>query len=85
SDGGELAAGLHVAQQYVEAFGKIAKESNTIVVPAAANDVSSMVAQAMSVFSSVSANQKKHAAAYTKRSKPSDEGSGGFGSEQVGH
>ncbi|KAJ2367380.1 Stomatin [Coemansia sp. RSA 2611] len=85
SDGGELAAGLHVAQQYVEAFGKIAKESNTIVVPAAANDVSAMVAQAMSVFSSVSANQKKHAAAYTKRSKSSDEGSGGFGSEQVGH
>ncbi|KAI8325758.1 hypothetical protein GQ54DRAFT_315587 [Martensiomyces pterosporus] len=59
SDGGELAAGLHVAQQYVEAFGKIAKESNTIVVPASANDISGMVAQAMTVFSSVSENQRK--------------------------
>ncbi|KAI7827703.1 hypothetical protein BX661DRAFT_193837 [Kickxella alabastrina] len=61
SEGGELAAGLHVAQQYVEAFGRIAKEGNTIVVPASANDVSGMVAQAMAVFSSVSANQKKTA------------------------
>ncbi|PIA15746.1 hypothetical protein COEREDRAFT_102635 [Coemansia reversa NRRL 1564] len=58
SNGGEMAAGLHVAQQYVEAFGHIAKESNTIVVPASANDVSGIVAQAMSVFSSVADNQK---------------------------
>ncbi|KAJ2762100.1 Stomatin, partial [Coemansia nantahalensis] len=61
SDGGEMAAGLHVAQQYVEAFGKIAKESNTIVIPASANDISGVVAQAMSVFSSVAANQRRQA------------------------
>ncbi|KAJ2354944.1 Stomatin [Coemansia sp. RSA 2618] len=84
TDGGELAAGLHVAQQYVEAFGKIAKESNTIVVPASANDISGMVAQAMSVFSSVTANQRKHSALQAPKPK-SDEGSGGFGSEQIGH
>ncbi|KAJ1963455.1 Stomatin [Dipsacomyces acuminosporus] len=61
NSGGELAAGLHVAQQYVEAFSKIAKESNTIVVPASANDISGMVTQAMTVFSSVSENQKRQA------------------------
>ncbi|KAJ2722337.1 Stomatin [Coemansia sp. Benny D115] len=71
SECGELAAGLHVAQQYVEAFGRIAKESNTVVVPAAANDISGMVAQAMSVFSSVSASQKKAAAQYKQRSSGS--------------
>ncbi|KAJ1943895.1 Stomatin [Kickxella alabastrina] len=90
SEGGELAAGLHVAQQYVEAFGRIAKEGNTIVVPASANDVSGMVAQAMAVFSSVSANQKKTATEYkgaraASKSLDSAEATGGFGSEQIGH
>ncbi|KAJ2205722.1 Stomatin, partial [Coemansia sp. RSA 518] len=68
--------------QYVEAFGKIAKESNTIIVPASANDISGMVAQAMTVFSSVTANQKKQAAL---KAPKGNEGTGGFGSEQVGH
>ncbi|KAJ1801647.1 Stomatin [Coemansia sp. RSA 2399] len=90
SDGGELAAGLHVAQQYVEAFGKLAKESNTIIVPAAANDVSAMVAQAMTVFNSVSSNQKKlvkdtTASSSSKQGQIAEHGTGGFGSEQVGH
>lgn len=93
SDGGELAAGLHVAQQYVEAFGNIAKESNTIVVPASANDISGMVTQAMTVFSSVAENQKRQSDKL-KIAKADDnvkqavlskanEGEGGFGSEQV--
>ncbi|KAJ2716594.1 Protein HflC, partial [Coemansia spiralis] len=87
NDGGEMAAGLHVAQQYVEAFGKIAKESNTIVIPSSANDISGVVAQAMSVFSSVAANQKRQAALHTanKRRAPVDDAAGGFGSEQIGH
>ncbi|KAJ2745795.1 Stomatin [Coemansia sp. BCRC 34490] len=96
SDGGELAAGLHVAQQYVEAFGKLAKESNTIIVPAAANDVSGMVAQAMTVFNSVASGQKKllansvgskgtHNGGGGGSSAARDEDTGGFGSEQVGH
>ncbi|KAJ2371070.1 Stomatin, partial [Coemansia sp. RSA 2611] len=51
TEGGHQAASLQVAQQYVEAFGNIAKQANTIVVPASANDVAGMVTQAMSVFS----------------------------------
>ncbi|KAJ2751430.1 Stomatin [Coemansia aciculifera] len=81
TDGGEMAASLHVAQQYVEAFGNIAKQANTIVVPASANDVAGMVTQAMSVFSTVTANQKRHHSA----NKLLDEGDGGFGSEQINH
>ncbi|KAJ2742985.1 Stomatin [Coemansia sp. BCRC 34301] len=83
SDGGELAASLQVAQQYVDAFGNIAKQANTIVVPASANDVAGMVSQAMAVFSTVTANQKRSVGAKTL--PPSDDGSGGFGSEQIGH
>ncbi|KAJ2807577.1 Synaptotagmin-like protein 2 [Coemansia guatemalensis] len=88
NNGGEMAAGLHVAQQYVEAFANIAKESNTIVVPASANDVSGIVAQAMSVFSSVADNQKRHANRLKSPTKPStivEETSGGIGSEQIDH
>ncbi len=36
---------LQVAQQYVEAFGKLAKETNTMLLPASTNDPAAMVAQ----------------------------------------
>jgi regulator of protease activity HflC (stomatin/prohibitin superfamily) len=48
--GGSDAVALKIAEQYVNAFGKIAKESNTVLLPANANDAGSMVAQAMAVF-----------------------------------
>ena len=31
---GDSAAALSVAEQYVEAFGKLAKETNTLILPA---------------------------------------------------
>ena len=48
--GGEQAANLEVAKQYVEEFGKLAKDSNTLIIPSDVNNVSSMVATAMSVI-----------------------------------
>ncbi len=51
--GGKDAAALVVAEQYVKAFGEIAKETNTVVVPANAADASAMVAQALAVFKGV--------------------------------
>eukprot|EP01104_Vermistella_antarctica_P014277 TRINITY_DN4459_c0_g1_i2.p1 TRINITY_DN4459_c0_g1~~TRINITY_DN4459_c0_g1_i2.p1 ORF type:complete len:433 (+),score=100.16 TRINITY_DN4459_c0_g1_i2:140-1438(+) len=51
---GREAVSLRVAEQYVEAFGKIAKEGNTILLPANASDPSSMVAQAMAVYNNIS-------------------------------
>jgi len=47
---GNDAAALAVAEQYVKAFSQLAKETNTVIVPANAADVSSMVAQALTVY-----------------------------------
>lgn len=44
---------MRVAEQYVEAFGKLAKESNTLMLPTNAGDPASMVAQALGVFKAV--------------------------------
>ncbi|HET7694593.1 MAG TPA: stomatin-like protein [Vicinamibacterales bacterium] len=45
--GGFEAVQLRVAEQYVEQFGRLAKESNTLILPANASDVGSMIALAM--------------------------------------
>ena len=36
---------LTVAEQYVQAFGNLAKTSNTVILPANTSDAASMVAQ----------------------------------------
>jgi len=48
--GGEQAANLEVAKQYVKEFGNLAKENNTLIIPSDVNNVSSVVATAMSVI-----------------------------------
>ena len=48
--GGQDAVALRVAEQYVSAFEKLAKNSTTVLLPANANDTGSMVAQALTVF-----------------------------------
>ena len=48
--GGEQAASLDVAKQYVKEFGNLAKESNTLIIPSDVNNISSMLATAMSVI-----------------------------------
>ncbi|GCC30677.1 stomatin-like protein 2, mitochondrial isoform X1 [Chiloscyllium punctatum] len=47
---GSQAASLSVAEQYVSAFSNLAKESNTILLPANTSDISSMVTQAMGIY-----------------------------------
>jgi hypothetical protein len=39
-----------VAEQYITQFGQLAKESNTLVIPANAADVASMIGVAMRVM-----------------------------------
>ncbi|KAK9916610.1 hypothetical protein WJX75_004826 [Coccomyxa subellipsoidea] len=56
--GGSEAAALRVAEQYLAAFSNIAKEGNTLLLPAAANDPASMVAQALSIYKTVSAQNR---------------------------
>ena len=48
--GGETAANLRVAEQYVNQFGNLAKENNTMIIPSNLSDVSSIIATAMSVI-----------------------------------
>src|SRR5690349_13372346 len=47
--GGETAMNLKVAEQYVEAFGNLAKTNNSLIVPANVGDMSSLIATALQV------------------------------------
>ncbi|KAK0428385.1 hypothetical protein QR680_010768 [Steinernema hermaphroditum] len=53
-EGGQNAASLTVAEQYVGAFHNLAKETNTVIVPQNVSDVNGMVAQALSVYKKLS-------------------------------
>jgi len=49
AEGGEMAANLRVAEQYVKEFGQLAKEGNTMLIPSNMGDMAGMVATAMSI------------------------------------
>ena len=48
--GGYEAVQLRVAENYIERFGELAKQSNTMILPANVADVGSMIAMAMKVI-----------------------------------
>ena len=56
TEGGQEAINLQIAQEYIKEFGKLAKESNTLVVPSNVGDISSFMAQGLSIYKSL--NQK---------------------------
>jgi regulator of protease activity HflC (stomatin/prohibitin superfamily) len=49
SEGGLTAVNLKVAERFVDAFGNIAKQGNTMILPGNAADFAGMVATAMQV------------------------------------
>ena len=49
-DGGSEAVALRVAQQYIEAFSNLAKETNTVILPANLSDPSSFITQVMTIY-----------------------------------
>ncbi|MBF0573979.1 MAG: paraslipin [Desulfamplus sp.] len=51
--GGDTAANLRIAEKYIEQFGKLAKENNTMIIPSNLADISSLVAASMSVLGEV--------------------------------
>lgn len=57
--GGEKAVSLRIAEQYVDAFAKLAKTNNTIIVPANSADASGMIAQALTIFKNVGSSTDK--------------------------
>lgn len=56
--GGQDAANLDVAKKYLDQFGKLAKENNTMILPANLTDVSSMVATVMSTLEQTKRKEK---------------------------
>ncbi|WPG99687.1 hypothetical protein R9X50_00250600 [Acrodontium crateriforme] len=55
----QSAVSLSVAEKYVEAFGRLAKEGTSVVVPGNVGDIGSMIATAMGVYGKVSQAQAK--------------------------
>jgi len=52
SNGGMEAVQLRVAEKLVEQFGHLAKQGNTLILPANFGDISSLIASAMSIVKS---------------------------------
>ncbi len=57
--GGSDAVSLKIAEQYMAAFSKLAKENNTIIIPSNVNDPSSVVASAMAIFKQIGGGKDK--------------------------
>ncbi|XP_022692790.1 stomatin-like protein 2, mitochondrial [Varroa jacobsoni] len=76
---GKDAASLAVAEQYVAAFSELAKETNTILLPANSGDMSSMVAQALGIYQKLQATPF-----YTGKNKDSPDREGNFAAHDPG-
>uniref|UniRef100_A0A1J3CK61 Uncharacterized protein C16G5.07c n=1 Tax=Noccaea caerulescens TaxID=107243 RepID=A0A1J3CK61_NOCCA len=51
--GGVEAASMRVAEQYIQAFGNIAKQGTTMLLPSAAANPANMIAQALTMYKSL--------------------------------
>lgn len=58
-EGAKGAMSLTVAEKYVEAFGRLAKEGTAVVVPGNVGDIGSMIATGLSVYGKVGEAQAK--------------------------
>lgn len=54
--GGEEAMKLRIAENYLDEFGKLAKESTTLVIPANLSDIASMISLATSILAKPDGN-----------------------------
>lgn len=61
-DAAQGAVSLSVAEKYVDAFGKLAKEGTAVVVPGNVGDIGGMIATALSVYGKVGDVQSRAAA-----------------------
>ena len=57
-NGGSEAVSMSIAQQYIEAFQKLAKDSNTLIIPSEVGNIGAMTAQAMSIFDQMKLSKK---------------------------
>jgi regulator of protease activity HflC (stomatin/prohibitin superfamily) len=68
--GGIEAVQLRVAEQYIPEFGRLAKESTTMILPMNASDIASMVALATSVIRQGESNGSAQAASIPAAAAP---------------
>ncbi|CAF2740971.1 unnamed protein product [Rotaria sp. Silwood2] len=59
SEEGRNAASLQIAEQYVHAFGNLARTNNTIILPSNAGDMSSMVASALAIYNNLQSKDRQ--------------------------
>ena len=59
-DSAQNAVSLTVADKYIEAFGRLAKEGTAVVVPGNVGDMGGMIASAMAVYGKVNESQKRN-------------------------
>lgn len=57
--GGSEAVSLKIAEQYINAFSNLAKDTNTVILPANLSEPSSFVTQALSIFNQLKTTQDK--------------------------
>jgi hypothetical protein len=57
-EGGQQAANLKIAEEYIGALGNLAKTNNTMIIPTNLADVASVVASAMTVLDRTRAGAK---------------------------
>ncbi|ODV86063.1 hypothetical protein CANARDRAFT_197522 [[Candida] arabinofermentans NRRL YB-2248] len=48
--GGKDAVALSIAEKYIDAFGKLAKETNTVILPASLDNFPKMIASGMNIY-----------------------------------
>lgn len=58
--GGDRAASLQIAEKYIDAFKQLAKESNTLVLPANLQHPGAMIGEAMAIYDSLKRKQAPH-------------------------
>lgn len=83
--GGTEAMNLKVAEQYIDEFGNLAKENNTMIIPTDLANMGGMVAAATEIIKKTSVNPtgkpKKSASKKTTESQESPQTVGGFAVE----
>jgi regulator of protease activity HflC (stomatin/prohibitin superfamily) len=79
--GGPEAVSVRLAEQYIQAFGELAKKGNTMLLPSNAGDPASMVAQAMGVYDSVKKHMSRGSPSNAPPSEAPEEGTRGAEAE----
>ncbi|GAB4826061.1 hypothetical protein Ancab_008932 [Ancistrocladus abbreviatus] len=71
--GGKEAASLKVAEQYMQAFSKLAQESTTVLLPSSVSNPAAMVTQALTLYRSLVVDKSNRAIHDHPQSKPTEE------------